>query len=117
MPRKIFTVNVLGKLGFFRRQGIEVGEQSVRDEVIADDFSVVHELAAEGVDVADGTKATLAGDEEVIVSADPEDDRVEESLCGYHISEFMEFRRVEVLALAIWCDLNRVDVDEFHTGI
>ena len=117
LPTEIFTVNVLGKLGFLGGKGVEVGEQSVRDEVSANDFSVVHELAAKGVDVSDGTKAPFAGYEEVIVSLDAKDDRVEESLCGYHISEFVEFRRVEVLALAIWCDLDRVDVDEFHTGI
>jgi hypothetical protein len=110
-------VDVLGKLRFLCRQGVEVAEKRVRDAVCSAALSVVHDLSAKGVDVLDRAKATLAGDEVVIVSNHAQDDGVEKPLGLEDFGELAEFTFLEYLALAIRCNLDCIYVDEFHLRV
>jgi hypothetical protein len=66
LPREVFPVNVFFEFGFLGGKGVEIGEERVGDLICRDGLSVMGELAAERVDVSDGTKSPFAGDEDVI---------------------------------------------------
>jgi hypothetical protein len=104
LPREIDSPDVLFEFRFLRLERGEFAEVSRGNLALGDWASVVREGATEFVDFSDGTKATLAGNENLGVSILPRDEGVKKASGLDRSDEFLVSGGVVLPTLSVGGD-------------